>query len=359
MDNLGEIGSFYLLDIVEANERGLICRSDVKLLDSLKKLNNLARQLIVLDDLDRVGTMSDGDARRAIINGSSLDDPISEIVQWNPCIVREDGLNALLDLSEDHSLHSIPIINAANKLVGIAQRFVRKPERLENVEVLIMAGGRGVRLRPYTEKVPKPLIPVGSRPIIGRIVENLLSSGFCGITVSVGYLGQQIVDYLSADLVWGEKVEFISESKPLGTAGAMVNFNYHEKHLMVLNGDLYTDIDLRKVYQEFQTRECDVLIVARKHQIVNPFGVITADGVRVQRIDEKPTYESLVACGIYCLKTSLIESLRNGIELDMPQFIVHVINQGLDVQYYLFDGLWIDIGRPSDLLLADETWADV
>lgn len=317
--------------------------------DSLKALNALsgsAMTLLVVDPAGRLqGTLTDGDVRRALLGGCGLDAPVSDAMHRNFCSLSAEMTPEEIRSARVRGIRLLPVLDSEGKVFKVID--LRKQETRLPLRAMLMAGGRGERLRPLTDSVPKPLLEVGGRPIIDRNINALRRVGVEDITVSVNYLAEQIESHFA-----GTEVKCVRESEPLGTIGScsLLPADGPETTL-VMNSDILTNISLEDFFIQHQNNRNDITIATISHVVSIPFAVLTTEGELVTGIEEKPTYTHYANAGIYLIRSSLLRDLKPE-RLDAPDFISAQIRQGARVGHFPISGFWLDIGTPADFRQA-------
>jgi NDP-sugar pyrophosphorylase family protein len=222
------------------------------------------------------------------------------------------------------------------------------------MKTVLLAGGKGVRLRPLTYTIPKPLLPVGERPILELIIERLKSFGFHDLVIAVGYRAELIETYFRDGSQLGVRIEYVRESEPLGTAGPLALVRDQcgvedDASLLVMNGDLLTDLDMREVVAFHEQGNHDLTVVTREHQLEHPYGVIQHDGARITSIVEKPSVMDTVNAGVYVIRGSTLDLVPRGTVSDIPALMNAAVAAGRDVAAFPFDGPWLAIDRMEQL----------
>jgi|LakMenE18May11ns_1017448.scaffolds.fasta_scaffold9959469_25 dTDP-glucose pyrophosphorylase len=309
--------------------------------------------LILTESGDLVGLMTDGDVRRSLLNGSSLDDSAQSAININPLCCEPESLDQAKIQAIREGLDRVVLGRVGSPPKGV---YV-----LDSVPVLdkappalIMAGGKGVRLLPLTIDTPKPLIPVAGTPIIHRILTSLASQGFTEIFISVNYLQEKIRDSIEDGSKFGLTVKYLVEEIPMGTAGAigLLPKSGFPNGLLVMNADLVVDIDFASLVIEHLKSTNDLTMAVREHQTHVPFGVVRTTGSRVDEVVEKPTHSDLISAGVYCLSSNAVESVSSS-PLDMPDLINQCIDRDMKAGVFQIHSNWIDIGSPEDLKRAN------
>ena len=302
-----------------------------------------------------VATLTDGDLRRAFIAGFDLATPVTEVlagrggadtapIQASDATSRRD----LLAIMQRHAIRQIPLHDTSGRVTGIVTLAdLTLPDSLAP-RALIMAGGFGKRMGSLTATTPKPLLPVAGRPLIERLVLHLRSAGITRIHVSVHHLAERITDHLGDGTRFDVTIEYVREPEPLGTAGAIGYLPQEDLPLLVLNGDLLTNADLRGMVK-FQRETSAVLTMGvRAHEQQVPFGVVNCDGHHVHSLVEKPTYRHLVNGGIYLLEPEVCARIERGAHTDMPEVIASLLAEMRRVSAFPLRDSWLDVGRPDD-----------
>lgn len=337
----------------------LLVKPQTKIIDAISTLDKLGKRLILIADDDHVllGTVTDGDIRRALIKQIPMDRPVSDIMCKEPKFVRADWIPEVVKTTmEQHDLLHLPILDRDHKIVGLQtlQDLLKKQTLHFDNPVFIIAGGFGTRLHPLTENCPKPLLKVGSKPILELILERFISSGFHRFFISTHYLHDMISDYFGDGSRWGVTIEYIYEDKPLGTAGGLGLLPHHEieKPLIMMNADLMTTLDFASLLSFHELHGGAATMCARKYEHRVPYGVIQSNEHRVLSIEEKPVHSWFINAGIYVLSPQLVKSVIPGQHLDMPTLLEIQIAAGQHVNVFPVHEYWLDIGRMEDYQLA-------
>lgn len=346
-----------------ADLQPLICKPEASVRYAMAQLTALSAGTqfqVVVDQAGRVaGTLTDGDLRRAILSGAGLDDPVGPCANAAPQLGRVgahvENERRLRALRGGVATAFLPIIDANGVLSAVLVDGSDTPP----FAALVMAGGFGRRLGERTRNTPKPLLPVGGKPILGHILDRLERAGAEQIYISVHYLADQIADFVkrrdNACIV-----ELVAEEAPLGTAGALGLFRPPEEApLLTLNGDVLTGVDLANVLSYHLERGLDGTIAVALHEVTIPFGVVESDGDgRFTRIVEKPTVSSFVSAGINVLNAPCRALVRPGERLDMPDLLARCAGAGCAMGVFPIHEYWTDVGRAQDLERADQEFSD-
>ena len=324
--------------------------------DVIKNLEHSGLQIAIIltDNGEMLGVITDGDVRRGFIRGLGLQGLASDIMNDSPVVVPENwSRKSVLQLMQINKLHQIPVISENKKFIGLhILDEIIAPVEFTNT-VIIMAGGRGTRLYPATKNCPKPMLKVKGKPILEHILEKAISEGFKNFVISINYLGSIIRDYFGNGEKWKVKITYLEEENPLGTAGALSLIKeYPDGPFIVTNGDLMCDVSYKNIIRFHEKEHASATMVVRHHEIQNPFGVIIAEGSNLLAFDEKPVYSSLVNTGVYVLSPSVLRMLETGKYCDMPNLILRAKDEGGKAVVFPIHETWLDIGRPADLAEA-------
>ncbi|NVK29851.1 MAG: CBS domain-containing protein [Gammaproteobacteria bacterium] len=311
--------------------------------------------LVVDDDDVLLGVLSDGDVRRALLENFNLETPVTRVMNNTPKTALSDWTKfQIIAMMDKYDLLHMPIVSEDGQLKGLVsfQEALRK-QRLEN-PVFIMAGGFGKRLRPLTNDCPKPMLKIGSKPILEHILNNFIEEGFYRFFISTHYLPEIIRDYFGDGEKWGVSIRYVHEDEPLGTGGALGLLPHHDinQPMFMINGDLLTSLSLRS-FLEFHERQKGVATMCvREYQHQIPFGVVTSEGSKIKSMIEKPVHRFFVNAGIYLLEPALVRSCLPGTKVDMPTLLERQIHDGKVVNMFPIHEDWLDIGRIDDFSKA-------
>jgi len=324
--------------------------------DAMRAVDLGANKIALAIDGDGrlAGVVTDGDLRRALLGGMSLDDPLAPILNEHfVALTPGQGRADVLELMQARRIDAIPIVDAERRPVGLHLLHAFLAATPLSNWAVIMAGGRGLRLRPLTDTTPKPMLRVAGRPILERIVLHLAGAGIQRIFLSIKYGGQVIEDHFGDGRAFGCSIEYLREDEPLGTAGALSLLPEPPSDpLLVLNGDLLTNVSVSGLL-EFHSRGGYAATIGTRHyRHTIPFGCIEADGDQVVCLQEKPTVSRLVNTGIYVVEPSVQQRVPRGVEVTMPEVIDTVLAEGGRVGAFEVEGDWIDIGQREQLDLA-------
>ena len=338
----------------------ILIQNNLSLREVINKLNELGTKTLVVADNNNklLGTISDGDIRRAIINGNSLDESIENIFNKNPKYVIEnqysvDYLHRIF-LQEKYDLMPLLDKNKSIKKIIFIEDLLSnlKPVKLasQDMEVIIIAGGYGKRLLPLTQDTPKPMIKIVDSSMIEVVIENFKKYGFFNFTISVNYLSEKITSHLGDGSKLGTNIEYINEKEPLGTAGSLALKNKLEDNqsYIVTNSDVLIDLDFRDLVKHHEQTNADITICTKFHEINIPYGVVNSKET-VQSIEEKPNKTYWVNSGLYILKSEVIKDIKLNQHLDMTDLITKQIANGAKVVSFPVLGYWKDVGHKDQL----------
>lgn len=335
--------------------RKALLPADSTVQQAIRNLDESGLQIaMVVENGDTlVGTITDGDIRRGLLRGLDLSSPIEAIVHRDAFVVPPQmGRDVVLALMSANVLHCMPVVDDRRRVIGlhVFNELLAPPER-EN-RMVIMAGGRGTRLRPHTESCPKPLLPVAGRPMLEHIIERAKSEGFRRFTLAVHYLAHMIEDYCGAGERWQVDIDYLREPSPLGTAGALSLLDLPDHPFVVSNGDVLTDIHYGDLLDYHLRQKAVATMAVRLHEWEHPFGVVRSRGVEIIGFDEKPVMRTHVNAGIYVLDPGALDAL-DGDVCDMPTLFERLRAAGKRVVVYPMHEPWLDVGRPDDLTRAE------
>ena len=324
-------------------------------LQRLNELRNLSRLILfVVDDNEKVvGSVTDGDIRRSIIAEQNLQKTLGEIA--NPDFKRlyqKDSYQSFEKFRKS-DIKILPILNQEGKMVDLIDLEYTKAQL--PLEAVIMAGGRGKRLSPLTDTVPKPMLRLGDKPIIEHNIDRLISFGIKKIYISVKYLGEQIVNYLGDGSQKGIRIEYVWEDEPLGTAGALALINnLSTEHILLMNSDLFTNVNFESLYLKLINERADMAVASTEYKVDIPYAVFETQEGRVTNFKEKPSFIYHSNAGIYILKRSLIATIEKGKYCDITDVMERLVAEGGKLVYDPIIGYWIDIGKTVDYEHAQE-----
>jgi dTDP-glucose pyrophosphorylase len=324
--------------------------------DGLEQLNAVNGEAVFILNAEEkvVGTITDGDIRRGLISGKSLNDAITEVMHTRFRHIRQENYTiTTIDSIKQQQIGMLPVIDDAGKLLKLLD--LKRLRTVLPVEVLIMAGGRGERLRPLTDETPKPLLRVGDKPIIEHNIDRLALYGIEKLHISVKYKAEQIETYFGDGSDKGLVIDYIREENPLGTLGAVTLIpNISTPSMLVMNSDLLTDIDFEDFYRKFEESGADMAVASTSYRVDVPYGVLETSGQQITSLKEKPTYVYFSNAGIYLIKTEILRQIPSNTFYNATDLMAHLIANNCKVINYPIVQYWLDIGKPEDFLKAQE-----
>lgn len=335
-----------------------IMKSSRKLIDALKQLNSFIYGPLVLfvvdDNNQMVGTLTDGDSRRALIAGVSVNDSIEKVMHKNFNFLRKGVDDDVQHIHEQKKkkMKLVPILDSDNHIVDIInlEKYITRLP----VDAVLMAGGKGERLRPLTEKTPKPLLEIGGKCIIDHNVDRLISYGVEHINVTVNYLAEQLEEHFAAPRN-GVQVRTFREPKFLGTIGSIKFVDtFYNDTILVMNSDLFTNIDYEDFFLHFQQNDAEMSVAAVPYNISIELGILDLDGRNIKGLLEKPKYNYYANAGIYLIKRRALAEIPEDTFFHATHLIEKLIAQGKKVIRYPLNGTWIDIGIPQEYQKAKD-----
>lgn len=325
--------------------------SGTKIKEALLQLNELSLDaiLFVVDANDElIGALTDGDVRRGLIKGFSIDSYVDEIIQKNPRYITkgENNLEKIIAYREGN-FRIVPVLDENHKVVNIIN--FRMIKSYLPIDAVIMAGGRGQRLQPLTDITPKPLLKVGDKPIMEHNLDRLALFGIDDFWVSVKYLGEQIENHFGNGENKNIKIEYVWENEPLGTIGAVSQIkNFEHNYILVTNSDLLTNIDYEQFFLEFIKQNADLAVLTIPYQVNIPYAVLETDNGMVKSFKEKPIYTYYSNGGIYLIKKEMLNYIPQDTFFNATDLMEELIKNKLKVISFPFSGYWLDVGKHED-----------
>jgi dTDP-glucose pyrophosphorylase len=318
--------------------------------DTLRVIDRGSQQFaLVVDAGTLVGLVTDGDIRRALMQGLDISAPIRSAMNSRPVVGLETEPGKVWRQKlREHRIRHLPIVDAR----GVLLRVVDEQSCAEPRDnwAVVMAGGLGTRLRPITEQVPKPMIEIGGTPILELILKALTAAGITRVFLAVNYRAEMIVAHFGDGARWGASIEYLRETHPMGTAGALSLLPQEPlAPLLVMNGDILTGLDYAEVLDQHARSGAAATLCALEHATQIPYGVVEAEGENLLTITEKPTVRHLASAGVYALSREAVQSVPRGQFFDMPALMQALVRNGSRVRVHRIDEYWIDIGRMDDL----------
>jgi dTDP-glucose pyrophosphorylase len=335
-------------------------KTSANLSDAIRVIDTGQVQIALIVDAHEclIGTITDGDIRRALLRGEGLEASVEKIMFRN---FRALSINATeeeaLSLMRRETLHQIPVIDERGRVTRLfLLEELTRPRKLPN-SVIIMAGGKGKRLGPLTQDSPKPMLRVGGKPLMEIILKQCIDAGFQHFYFSVNYLKNQIKEYFGDGTYWGVEIDYLEETQPLGTGGALSLLpREHVDPLLVLNGDVLTRVDFGRLLRFHDEQKAAATMCVREHTIQIPYGVVNMNGLDVLKLEEKPSLSRYVNAGIYILEPKLLEFVPKDQFFDMPQLLEKAIERQQRVSAFPVHEYWLDVGLPETLERAHLEW---
>jgi len=328
-----------------------------KIKDALVQLNELGSDaiLFVTDENDKLkGALTDGDIRRGLIKGITIDCSINEIIQENPRFIQkgENNLNKIIEYREAE-FKIIPVLDDNHVIVNVIN--FRKIKSYLPVDAVMMAGGRGKRLQPLTDTIPKPLLKIGDKSIMELNLNRLITFGIDDFWVTVKYLGEQIVDYFGDGKEKNLSIEYVWENEPMGTIGAVSKIkNFDHDYVLITNSDLLTNLDYEHFFQEFLKKDADLAVLTIPYKVSIPYAVLETNNGEVKSFKEKPTYTYYSNGGIYLVKKEMLNYIPENSFFNATDLMEKIIEMKHKVISYPFSGYWLDVGKHDDFEKAQE-----
>ena len=335
-----------------------LIKQDITLLEALGRINSVAPEplvLFVLDENDRmVGTLTDGDSRRALIAGASVNDKVEKVMHRNFNFMNVEDIDDVKEIKRQRDLQMklIPVLDKEKHIVEIIN--LEKFRTRLPIDAVLMAGGKGERLRPLTENTPKPLLKVGEKAIIDHNIDRLINYGVQHISVTVNYLGEQLEEHFKTPR--GDvQIQTVREPKFLGTIGS-IRFvpDFFNDTVLVMNSDLFTNINYEDFYLHFKENNADMSVAAVPYDVDIPLGILNLDGRNITGLSEKPHFGYYANAGIYLIKKSALELIPEDKLFHSTDLVESLIAAGRKVIRFPLGGTWIDIGTPQEFRRAND-----
>ena len=330
-------------------EHLILSGSSVK--QALSVLNELSQDaiLFVVDENDKlIGTLTDGDVRRGLLNDFSIDSVIDKIIQPNPRFIRKGNYDIEKIIKyREQDFRIIPVLDDNNIVVNVINfKYIKS---YLPIDAVIMAGGKGQRLQPLTNLTPKPLLKVGDKPIMEHNLNRLAMFGIDDFWVSVKYLGEQIIDHFGDGKQKNINIQYVWENEPLGTIGAVSQVdNFKHDYVLVTNSDLLTNIDYEHFFLEFIKQGADLAVLTIPYQVAIPYAVLETVKGKVKSFKEKPTYTYYSNGGIYLMKREMLEFIPKDTFFNATDLMEKLITKNKKIISFPFSGYWLDVGKHED-----------
>lgn len=338
------------------NWRAAVLAAGGSVKDAITSLNESGLKIVlVVDEGNKlIGTISDGDIRRGVLSGLTVASAAAEVTNYQPVVVPDQfSVEAAQALMLANTVSQLPIVNDDMVACGLYAPEAAERRINDGMTMVIMAGGKGVRLMPHTEACPKPMVEISGKPMMEHILLRSISEAVFDFVVSVNHLGAQIKDYFKDGTPWGVKIRYIEESRPLGTVGSLSLLTSRPKSAFIVsNGDVLSDIKYRSIVDYHCRYEAHATMVVQSYDLTNPYGSVCFDGIDLTGFEEKPVYRSHINAGIYVLAPEALDYLEHDQYCDMPTLLQYLMDDNKRVIIYPMHEPWLDVGRPSDLAAA-------
>lgn len=339
------------------NFKEILMLPSTSILSAIRIIDASTMQIALVVDEQRrlLGTVTDGDIRRAILKGINMEEPVDRIMNHNPTVAHiQAGRGSILEVMKQKRLHQIPVVDEKGCVVGLEiLEHVLKCHDRENW-VVLMAGGLGSRLHPLTEDCPKPLLKVGGKPLLQIILENFKEHGFYKFYISVNYKAEMIEEYFGDGSNMGVEIRYINEYKRMGTAGALGLLPHKPADpIIVMNGDLLTKVNFVQLLNFHFEHRAKATMCVREYNFQVPYGVVRINKNRLIGIDEKPVHRFLISAGIYVLEPNTLDLIPKNEFVDMPTLFKIIIERGYEIFTFPIREYWLDIGQIGDFEKAN------
>lgn len=333
-------------------DTNILINKNKTILEALQQLNlikDVSRLILFVEDDDQsiIGSLTDGDIRRALTINKNIYQTIDSACNRAFTYIEEGYTFINLNEYRDKNLKILPVLNEKKQYVKLLD--LDKIKAVLPLECMIMAGGRGKRLSPLTDKTPKPMLPLGDKPIIEHNIDRLISYGIQKIYISVKHLGEQIEEYFGDGSSKGISIEYVWEEKPLGTSGALsLVEKFDSSHVLLMNSDLFTNVDFQDLFLTLLDSDAEMAVASTEHKVNIPYAVFETNGNYVNNFREKPSFIYHSNAGIYILKKELIEEIPKNKFFDITDLMEKIVKEDRKLIYSPIAGYWIDIGNPVD-----------
>ena len=340
------------------NIEDIIVKESISILEVLKIIDKSSKQIAIVVDKNNklLGTISDGDIRRALLKNISLTESVKNIYFQTPTIASiNDSREQIINICKLKKIHQIPIVDAKGNLIGleILDELISKKKKLN--KVILMVGGRGTRLQPLTKKTPKPMLEVGNKPILQTIVEKFVEYGYSNIVMCTNYKSQVIKDYFGDGTKFGVSIEYISEEERMGTAGALSLLKEKiTEPFFVMNGDLLTNVNFEHLHDFHISNNSLATMCVRDYEFQVPFGVVNIKNTKILSINEKPLQKFFVNAGIYMFNPEVLDFIPKKKFYDMPTLFKKLIDK--QVISFPIREYWLDVGQIEEFEKANQEY---
>jgi dTDP-glucose pyrophosphorylase/CBS domain-containing protein len=337
-------------------ESVIIC-PNTSIADAVAALDKAGTGALLLCTNDRFlcGLLTDGDVRRAILQGKSMHEACLAIATRKPVFAtRSVPAEDALHLMNQHDINHLPVVDVENRVVDLLLRKDLVADVHQNLSAVIMAGGYGKRLLPLTENVPKPMLPVGDRPLLELTIQQLRRSGIRDVNVTTHYLSESIVNHFGDGEDFGVRLNYLQEDHPMGTAGGLKQMKRANGPFLVINGDILTAAPFQEMLAYHRKHGAVLTVGVRRYDMQVPFGVVECEDVRITKLQEKPSFRFFINAGTYLLEPSACDYIPEGRQFDMTDLIEKLLEAGRPVIGFPIIEYWLDIGKQEDYERAGE-----
>lgn len=343
---------------LEANWQKALLSIKATIEDAIRNLNESGLQigLVVSEDEKLLGTITDGDIRRGLLRGIDLTSSVQNVFNLDALVVPfQANRDLVFHIMQVNKVRQLPVVDEHRRIVGLYRwDILSKRTDCSNL-MIIMAGGFGSRLRPYTNTCPKPLLPVAGKPMLEHIIERAKTEGLDRFIIATHYLGEMIENHFGDGESWGVQIEYLREKNPLGTAGALSLLKaLPTEPFIVTNADILTKLRYKELLDYHVQHGASATMVVRQHKWENPFGVVQTKGVDIIAFEEKPIVRNYVNAGVYVLEPQVLSYLKGEVNCDMPLLFERLQEAGLRTVVYPIHEAWLDVGRPDDFKKAQQ-----
>jgi dTDP-glucose pyrophosphorylase len=332
--------------------KNVLISPQTKIQETIKIIDLHALQIAIVINQDNrlLGTVTDGDIRRGILKGVSLDTPVEQIMNKRPIAIPEiKDKKSILNILKMNKLRHLPVIDDSGCVIGI--------ERLEDLLhsskseswIVIMAGGLGSRLRPLTNNCPKPMLPIGDKPLLETSLNHFIEQGFCQFYFSINYQAEQIKTYFGDGSKWGVAIHYLHEDRKMGTVGSLSLFPIKtDKPIIVMNGDILTKVNFEQLINFHLEHQVQATVAVRTYDVQVPYGVVKVNKDRLMGFEEKPVYTSFINAGVYVLNPAVLNKIPRNSYFDMNQLLAIMLANDEEIAIFPIREYWLDIGEIED-----------
>jgi dTDP-glucose pyrophosphorylase/CBS domain-containing protein len=345
----------------ERRLRAVIIAPEASITEAMAQLDKAATGVLLICDKVRhlLGLLTDGDFRRAILQRKPLSEPCATIASSHPITSPVSvSSSEALRIMKEHDISQLPVVDSEGKVQKLILSKDIVPNRELALSAVVMAGGFGTRLLPLTENVPKPMLPVGGRPLLELTIAQLRRAGIKNVNVTTHYLSETISDYFGTGEMFGVRLNYLQEEHPLGTAGGIKLLKQFDDTMLVINGDILTGAPFGAMLDYHRAYHADLTIGVRKYEVQVPFGVVECEDVHVKGLEEKPSLSFFINAGTYLIEPAVRDFIPAGQRFDMTELISKLIEAGRTVVSFPIMEYWLDMGRHEDYAKAQQDVRD-